>query len=205
MYIPDKFNQRDLDAILSIVNNYPFATIISSLQGEINVSQAPLLARNDSDRINFAGHLARANRHWHVLEQIGKATLLFYGPDSYISPTWYPDPKEVPTWNYVTIQCKTNVKCVHDREWLLNQLQQLVETHDPKWGFDKNLSYIKQFLPAIVGLEFSVVDVEAKFKLSQHRSLAERHAVIEQLKKEPPNPPLALAELMQTTLKKVES
>src|SRR3546814_10832418 len=54
------------------------------------------------------GHMARANPQWQDFAGLAtagqEALVVFQGPHSYISPTWYEtEQPTVPTWNYVAV------------------------------------------------------------------------------------------------------
>lgn len=128
-------------------------------------------------------HLARANDHWRDLVEPGPALLICTGPQGYITPSWYAAKAEhgrvVPTWNYTTVHLRGTVQVRDDVEWVRDVVTRLTVRHEadreaPWMVSDAPSAYIDAQLRGIVGVEFRVEGVEAKAKLSQNRSDADR-------------------------------
>ena len=95
----------------------------------------------------------------------------------------------VPTWNYSSVHFTGHVTVHQDPGWLLDAVTQLTDLHEGRrgnpWGVhDAPARYIEKQLGAIIGIEFAIEKVEAKAKLSQNRSDADRTGVIEGLSSE---------------------
>jgi transcriptional regulator len=102
------------------------------------------------------------------------------GPDAYISPAWYATKREhgrvVPTWNYVTAHVHGALVVHDDPAWVETNVRALSERHESgraaPWSVDDAPPpYIAGQLKAIVGIELVISRIEAKFKLSQNRSV----------------------------------
>ena len=172
-------------------DGYPLATLL------------PVVWRGDT----VIAHFARANEHWKSIGEGQPALLVVTGPQAYISPSWYAAKAEhgrvVPTWNYSVVQLTGRATVHDDVEWLQGALDELVEHHeghrDAPWRrTDAPERYISGQLRAIVGLEFAVERVEAKAKLSQNRSDADRAGVVAGLEAEESRDAHAVAEQMRT-------
>ena len=163
----------------------------------------PVVWRGDT----VIAHMARANEHWKVIGVDQPALLVVTGPQAYISPTWYATKAEhgrvVPTWNYSVVQLTGRATVHDDVEWLEGALDELVERHEghreaPWHRTDAPEKYIRGQLRAIVGLALAVERVEAKAKLSQNRSDADRAGVIVGLLAEESRDSHAVAEQVRT-------
>lgn len=152
-------------------DGYPLATLVPVLW--------------DGDRV--LAHLARANDHWRAIEPGAKALLVVGGPQAYISPSWYAAKAEhgrvVPTWNYSSVHLTGRVTIRDDAEFVRGVVTRLTEAHeagrDEPWQVsDAPAAYVEGMLRAIVGVELVVERVEAKAKLSQNRSVADRRGVV---------------------------
>ena len=100
MYAPSHFRVNDETAALLLFNETGFASLTTIDEGCAVVSHIPMLA--DPARRILRGHLARANPHAALIA--GRAHLAAaIGPNAYISPDWYSDAKQVPTWNYLAV------------------------------------------------------------------------------------------------------
>ena len=75
------------------------------------------------------GHLARGNPQWRDISPDVEALAIFDGPDSYITPAFYETKrltgKDVPTWNYTTVQVRGPLSCARSPDWLLAHLRAL--------------------------------------------------------------------------------
>lgn len=135
------------------------------------------------------GHIARANPQWSTSWQ-HDALVLVNGPDSYISPSWYPskteEPRVVPTWDYVILQLRGELVIHDDSAWVSRVVRDLTQLHEADqlepWSVDDAPSaYIDSMLNAIVGVELRIHQVNASVKMSQTRSGIDIDGVIEGL------------------------
>ena len=171
-------------------DGYPVATLL------------PVLWSGDRVR----AHLARANPHWRLIAEDSPGLLVVTGPQAYISPSWYASKAEhgrvVPTWNYTTVHLTGRVRVHDDVEWLRDLVTELTSSHEAgrekPWAVtDAPEAYVEGQLRGIVGVELVVERVEAKAKLSQNRSEADRAGVVEGLRAEGTAGPGEVADLMQ--------
>jgi len=88
----------------------------------------------------------------------------------------------VPTWNYAAVQVHGRVATFTDRQRLRDLVEQLTALHEAAEWEPWTPRYDLEKLDYIVGIEMRVADVEAKFKLSQNRTAADRLRVIESLR-----------------------
>jgi transcriptional regulator len=158
----------------------------------------------DGDRLLL--HLARANPHWRSIGEDSPALAVVTGPQAYVSAAWYASKVEhgrvVPTWNYSAVQFVGRASVRTDPEWLLEAVSRLTETHeaprDAPWSVtDAPEGFIAKTLRGIVGVEFRIEKVEAKAKLSQNRSEADRSGVVSGLRQEGGSRGAAVADAME--------
>lgn len=95
MYNPPRFKCEDADEAFALMENNPFATVISVSEGMPLVSQLPLTPKRSGGKMELIGHLARANPHSKLIDT-SPATVVFHGPHTYITPKWYTK-NDVPT------------------------------------------------------------------------------------------------------------
>src|SRR6476469_79774 len=114
MYVPAYFAEADLAQLDALAAAHPFATLITIADGAQFVSHVPVLSRRGADGIELRGHLSRANAQWR---HGGEATVIFHGPQAYVSPGWYPDKEDaarVPTWNYAVAHLAGTLEILQD-------------------------------------------------------------------------------------------
>lgn len=188
MYIPDDFKIEDSEAIEQIVSEYGFATLITpspdGLSNDLKVSHIPLLYDRSDDGGTITGHMARANDHWQAFDGETESLAIFQGPDAYISPEWYEEGPAAPTWNFAVVHMRGPVHAIEGREWLSDHVDELVEHHETKTlghstATDSEFKAIR--LGSIVGIRMKITTIEAKFKLNQNRSAADRSKVAQHL------------------------
>lgn len=126
--------------------------------------------------------------------------MVFQGPDSYISPDWYPSKqahgKAVPTWNYVMVQARGAPMVIDDADWLRRQIDALTHAHEHErprpWQVDDApAAFITSQLNAIVGLEIPIAALGGKWKVSQNRTPEDRQGVVDGLQRENGCPAMA--------------
>jgi transcriptional regulator len=169
LYVPRAF-AADPALALRVVDDHPFATLVTPAVPEPQVTHLPLLRDGDA----LVGHVARANPHWRAFAQ-APSLAIFHGPHAYVSPTWYGRPDAmVPTWNFVAVHVHglvTVLDDVRDRERILDALVARFEgSGEGAWRFRMPDPGRRAMLDAIVAFRVPMERVEAKLKLSQNRS-----------------------------------
>jgi transcriptional regulator len=186
MYIHQKFKNDDRADVFNFCDRYSFATVISGDSGVILANHFPLLLdQNKGPNGTLIGHMARANAQWKSWGENTTVLCIFNGPNRYISPKWYRDELNVPTWNYAVVHMSGKPRLIEDHEGLENILKDLVQKYEKvegtNWSYDLPEDFRRGLTKAIVGFEIDVTIVEAKFKLSQNREDADRLSAIENL------------------------
>ena len=150
-------------------------------------TSTPLPFVIDDDLGVVRAHVARANPHWRLID--GAAALLIVtSADAYISPRWYQSKAEhgrvVPTWNYEVVHVHGRVAVHHDTDWKRAMVGDLTDHHEAHlpagdgsdaWEVaDAPAEFIDAQLKSIVGIELTVLAVDAKQKLSQNKPEGDR-------------------------------
>lgn len=183
MYLPIAFAVTDLTVLHDFMERYSFATLVTQHSGEMIASHIPfVLDRNLGPQGALHGHLAIGNPQLAHLASGSEALVIFQGPHSYISPSWYAASENVPTWNYTAVQA-SGIPKMMDRASLVGLLKELVRQNERSfeqpWDFDPEASWIQKMLPQIAGFEIPIERLQGKFKLNQNRSMADRTRVVE--------------------------
>jgi len=193
MYLPKHFSVDDPALLAQLIAEYPLATIVGSLENQLEVNHLPLML--SSDRTKLYGHIARVNPLVKVAGSSNPSvTAIFNGPQAYVTPAWYPSKKEtgkvVPTWNYAVVHTQGNIKLIEDVQWLRSHVAQMTNIHEPTYQSNWKLDdapedYVQMMLKAIIGIEIEVQSLTGKFKLSQNRPAEDYAAVVETIEKSP--------------------
>jgi transcriptional regulator len=183
IYLPDVFRETDSNALHELIESHSFATLVSPDAKEPMITHLPLLLdRQRGPQGTLIGHVARANPHWRTLQQRPEVVAVFHGPHAYVSPSWYGVQPSVPTWNYAVVHAAGRARLLHEPDALQGITKRLVEafeSHRPQpWRMELPADFHKQMLGAIVGFEIEILQLSGKFKLSQNRTLDDRHRVV---------------------------
>lgn len=205
MYLPASFRLDDEATIEAFIGQYDFATIVSTPSNGPIVTHAPLLARRAPDGgLVLVGHVARDNDHWRAMDGATPAVAIFHGPHGYISPTWYASAPAVPTWNYAVVHVhgKPFVPDGDDiTEAAVSALVDKYESGPAAWRIEAMpRDFYAELLASIVGFEMPIEKIEAKFKLGQNRSTADRTGAIANLERRASPQTSAIADLMRWAL-----
>lgn len=203
LYTPPLFAARDARDALDLIRAHPFATLISTRAGaEPRVTHLPLLwEAGPGAHGTLLGHLARANPHSQELLD-GAALAVFHGPHAYISPGWYVQPdREVPTWNYATVHAHGRPEPIADAADKLALIDRTTAAFEsgntPPWTRRVDGPRLAAMLDAVTAFRMPVARLDAKFKMNQNRTPADRAKVIARLR-EAGHPDLtAMADWMQ--------
>ena len=186
MHPAQYFRNPDRALLETMVEEIGFGMVFAQTPDGPRVAHVPLLWTKDG-AVQF--HLARGNA---LTKHLNGMTVLavINGPDGYVSPRWYADPEQVPTWNYVALELEGRVRRL-DADGLLGQITALSDKHEARiaagqpWTMDKLPAAKSRALQsAIVGFELEVIAWRETMKLSQNKPAAERERVAAGLESE---------------------
>ncbi len=186
MYPAQSFRNPDRALLETMVEEIGFGMVFAQAPDGPRVAHVPLLWTGDG-AVQF--HLARGNALTKHLDGMTVLAVI-NGPDGYVSPRWYADPEQVPTWNYVALELEGRVQRL-DAERLLGQITALSDKHEARiaagqpWTMDKLPEAKSRALQsAIVGFELEVIAWRETIKLSQNKPADERERVAAGLESE---------------------
>jgi transcriptional regulator len=182
MYMPERFREGDLPTLHALMRDYSFATLVTPHEGLPFASHLPLILEADEGPYGtLFGHMARANPQWRDFDASQEVLVMFQGPHTYVSPSWYEEELSVPTWNYAAVHAYGAPRLITDYEACYALLDTLVRTHEAQfarpWRFQLPEDYVRQMMRGIVAFAIRITRLEGKFKLSQNRSLTDQQHV----------------------------
>lgn len=167
-----RYSVADTNDIEALVASFPFAHLVSPMSRGLLTTPLPLLLERESGgAYTLVGHFARSNPHVEELERFPTALVIFMGPQGYISPSWFSDRTQAPTWNYATVRMSVSVAI--DRspgaaDEAVNKLTKHMEQgRAHAWSGAEMGQRFDRLLPHVIAFQAKVLDVQAKFKLSQ--------------------------------------
>jgi transcriptional regulator len=206
MYIPKQFQEQRIQRLADAIRDIQLGTLVTSSRDAYHTSHIPMIFKETPQGMLLEGHVARANEHWQVVEEPKPSIVIFMGPQAYISPSWYATKQEhgrvVPTWNYLVVQAEGVVSSVHDRDWLMQHLEELVELNEAyrqsPWAIaDAPQEFIEKLSQAIVGIRFTVNTLVGCWKMIQNRSAVDRLGAVSGLLSSSESGDSAVASVME--------
>ena len=200
MYVPKVFAVDDVPRLQDFMEEFNFATIVTQSDGELIASHVPfLLDRSVEPYGVLRAHIAIRNPQIKDLQSSSKALVIFQGPHTYISPSWYVNPENVPTWNYTVVHAY-GVPKIGNKAAMIALLKDLTAKQEGSferpWNFDPDAGWVQKLLMDIVAFEIKIEKLEGKFKLNQNRKPEDREGVIQTLSGSEDPLQKAIADLM---------
>lgn len=181
MHVPDYQLVEDDDRLWRTVERHSFASMICADDAHNPVSTLVPFIRRDG---RLWMHLAAANPQASLLADGRPVLCQFLGPHAYVSPAWYVEPGDVPTWNFVQVAVAGHARPLDAGEtrWLI---EETVREHEEPRPRPVPVTAMADTIDALIGgiraFEVLVRKIEGRFKLSQNRSDEDRLAVIREL------------------------
>lgn len=202
MYLPAAFAEHDPAVLLAFMRAHPFATLVTSDQGEPHVGHLPLLATRDATGgMVLHGHLASANPQ---ANHPGPALAVFHGPHAYISANWYEAGNVVPTWNYQVVHVHGEVTTSteeHDLGEVLDRLAAEFDGEDAaRWQQRLDAETRRRLTGQITAVTLRVSRVVGTWKLGQNQAPERRERTVAALRDLGGDERLELAAAMERTL-----
>jgi transcriptional regulator len=185
-----------------IIDENSFATMISDTPDGLLASHYAMMLDPDRDDLTIIAHVGRPDERLHGLGE-RELLVIFAGPHGYISPAWYGDGTQVPTWNFTAVHLAGVPEILTPEENLvaLENLVQHFERHNPEprlmWTPPNDPAAIEQLATGTVGFRLTPTRVTAKSKLSQNKSAETVTRVISELEGDGPFAHPALAAEMR--------
>lgn len=200
MYIPKEFQESDKSEIYKLIKEYPLGILITHTTPELQISHLPFIINEEENKL--ITHIANNNPHIKFLNK--KSTVIFNGPNLYITPSWYTEKSLVPTWNYITIHISGKVTLISNEKSLCTLLEKTTNYFENKnnssWKNNLGLDLNTELRKMITGIEIKISNIEAKYKISQNRTNQSKNKLIKKMKEEGSNDALKMAEIMQRKL-----
>ena len=187
MYQPPHFREDDLAVQHALIRAHPLGLLVTVGSAGIEANPIPFVLDSAASSLGLLkAHLSRANPQWRTFDPEQEALVVFQGPETYITPSWYAAKREhgkvVPTWNYAIVQAHGRLTIRDDPDWLLRQIGAMTDAQEaPRaepWAVsDAPPPFVAAQLKGIVGIEIEIARIEGKWKVSQNRAEADRLGV----------------------------
>ena len=188
MYNLPYYKEKNEEAIVQFIADNPFA-FLSGCDAEQKpvATQVPVFLEEEHGKKLLRGHIMKGTDHYNAFLQNPNVLVVFTGAHAYVSATWYSDPHNASTWNYMSVHAKGIIRYL-DEEGLTAVLRK-TSLHFEQYNeqsttvFD-NLgeAYTRPLMKAIVAFEIEITGMDHVFKLSQDRDEESYESIKENLR-----------------------
>jgi transcriptional regulator len=188
MYDLPYYKEKNPEVINAFIAQYPFA-FLSGCDAENRPisTQIPLFIEEENGRKLLRGHIMKNTDHHKAFLNNEHVLAVFTGRHTYVSATWYSNPFNASTWNYMSVHIKGVIRFLDDRA--LEDVLQMTSLHFENQNIESPTVYnnlpeeFKQrVMHAIVAFEIEITAIDTVFKLSQDRDAESYQNIIKKLK-----------------------
>ncbi len=183
MYTPKLYREEDRSKIVEFLHNNEFVTLVSSDGQRPIASHLLVEVVEEREKLFLNGHMSKANPLWKTFENNNDVLVIFQGPHTYISPTWY-NHVNVPTWNYQAVHVYGTPRLVTDFKEAYQLLERLIDRHEKSGHYQLETlpqDFVEREIKGIMAFQVEVTRIEANYKLSQNRNDEDYWNVVSQL------------------------
>lgn len=202
MYDLPYYKEKDAALVLEFMRQHPFAFLTGvNEQQQPVATQVPVLMEEREGQLFLQGHIMRQTDHHRAFLHNPQALVVFTGPHTYVSASWYDNKQQGSTWNYMSVHARGTIH--FKEEAVLRNILARTTSHfenDPSSGAnykDLPADYIDRLVKAIVAFEIEVTGLNHVFKLSQNRNQASYDAILQKLEEQGGDGAAIAAEMQQ--------
>jgi transcriptional regulator len=195
------FKEKDKQAILNFIEEHPFAFLTgSNSSGGQVATQIPILIEERNGDLILQGHIMRNTDHHRAFTENPNALVVFTGPSTYVSASWYNNSQMGSTWNYMSMHVSGQLTFMPDEklvEFMKKLTLKFEKGNKSSPTIYENLpeTFLSKMLPAIAGFEIRAEKTDNVFKLSQNRDEKSYQNIIAKLEEQGGNSALVAAEM----------
>lgn len=170
MYPPPYHQTDDIQQMIALAKEYPFAMLVSAEGNTPFVTHIPVIYNEQTGKL--VAHIDKQNPQAATLVNGAEVNVVFKGPDCYISPSVYSTP-QLPTWNYMIVHVTGTISLIHDPEaakQTMVAMTAFLEGTDPKFKLEMDDPRMDRLINYIQAFEIKTTHWEGKFKLSQDKN-----------------------------------
>ena len=199
------FKEKNPQVIKDFIDRYPFAFLTGcDAENRPVATQVPVFIEEEDGRKVLRGHIMRNTEHHLAFLHNSNVLVVFTGHHTYVSATWYSNPRLPSTWNYMSVHVRGNIRFFDDAalEDVLRKTTLHFEGYNQQSTtvFDNlPLELRQKLMKDIVAFEIQVKEMDNVFKLSQNRDAESYHNIIERLKQQSEDGRVIAAEMEKRT------
>jgi transcriptional regulator len=187
MYDLPYYKEHNPQVIKEFIDQHPFA-FLTGCDSETKpvVTQVPVFIEEKDGRKILRGHIMKNTDHHKAFLHNNNVLVVFTGHHTYVSATWYSNPHQASTWNYMSVHAKGVIRFLDDNA--LIEVLRAVTLHFENQNADSSTifdnlpaEYTQRLMKAIVAFEIEITEMDTVFKLSQDRDEQSFVNIIEKL------------------------
>lgn len=173
MYPPSHHQSNDRQKMIAVIKNNPLGMLVSAKDSMPFVTHIPMIYNDHSGRL--VAHIDVHNPHTQTLTSGAEVTVVFKGPDTYISPSIYSS-DQLPTWNYIIVHLTGTITLINEADRVkqsMIDMTNFLEGSNPKFELKKDDPRMDRLINYIQAFDITIAHWEGKFKLSQDKNLVD--------------------------------
>jgi len=188
MYNLPYYKEKNETVIKKFIDQHPFAYLSGCDADHRPVAtQVPVFIEEIEGRKVLRGHIMKNTKHHKAFLHNDNVLVVFSGKHTYVSATWYSNPHQASTWNYMSVHAQGRIRFLDEGglEEVLRKTTLHFEdyNHQSTTIFDNLTSdYTHGLMKAIAAFEIEVLEMDHVFKLSQDRDEESYHNIIKKLR-----------------------
>jgi len=187
LYVPKPQRVEDRRFLHDFMDEFAFVDLVT-VSPSLRITHIPVFLDRDAGPYGtIHGHISRQNVQIQAVEGKQTGVIVFHGPQSYISPTWYATTGNVvPTWNFAVVHATGKLRPIESKEALNDLLSKLIAKFERYEGTNYDFSkvdptYKYGLMGGIIGFDLEIELLEGKFKLGQERSPSDKQSLLKKL------------------------
>jgi transcriptional regulator len=205
MYDLPYYKEKNDSLVKQFIAEHPFAFISGCDENNKPVAtQIPVFIEEKDGKLYMTGHMMKATDHHKAFLNNPNVLVVFTGHHSYVSATWYSNPHQASTWNYMSVHVKGLLSFL-DEQGLVDVLRKTTlhfenGNKESTTVFD-NLAeeYKRPLIKAIAAFKIEVSEMNHVFKLSQDRDAKSYDMIKEKLTQQGGDAKLIAGEMEKRT------
>ncbi|HEY0355190.1 MAG TPA: FMN-binding negative transcriptional regulator [Flavisolibacter sp.] len=188
MYNLPYFKEKDPSVVMDFIHQHPFAFITGCDPDQKPVAtQIPVFIDEREGKLILSGHMMKQTDHHKAFEKNQNVLCVFTGHHTYVSASWYSNPHQASTWNYMSVHVRGKIRFLDDHA-LIDILRRTSvhfengNTQSPTAYDNLPGDYTSRLMKAIVAFEVEVEEMDNVFKLSQNRDKESYQHIMDHLR-----------------------
>ncbi len=171
MYKFPYFTEEDPAKVIQFIKENSFGVITGFGKQYPVATHIPLAVELMEDGLIFHGHLMKNTDHHKAFVENENVLVVFNGPHTYVSASWYENPQVASTWNYMAVHARGRIKFTDDAGTYeaIKAITNKYEGTESAAAFDRMpREYVMKMLKAIVGFTIEVEIIENRQAITAH-------------------------------------